>query len=681
MSQSVDRLKELLFESETRALSDVQERLSKSEAERAAAERDRQLFAERLETVFARAGTEQRFQTAVATVLDGALRHAESERHAELSSAMAPLVVRTIRAEIVNSRDEMVEALYPITGRMVKAYVASAISDLAAQINRRVESNAVMLRLRSLVSGKSVAELALADSGWPRVEELYLIRRGTGELLGNWPQSAGSDHEHAMSGVLAAINEFASDAFGEKGTALRHIDIGQSRIYLRASPLYLLAARCSGVAPASAEHMIDDAFLSSIEHVQDATKAQSPPAYRPLLMGLSDRLSSGFDAAAASQRTSQVSPFLVLLSILGLLIAGTAAWIGLDRYLVLRAQAAAEAAISETPDTKGYLIDVDVASFGRRVAVTGLTQDDRVKANILERLHETLPGTTIVDRLTPLPGAHGEIGPAIENAAVVGSLLNATQRLQSAAADLPAISDLAETTAQKTLLRTSTAALTDALQRLQEPAIRRSRDDQYRLSQELRQVASSLATLVAGNRVASDNAPSPAPKSLVEAARRLDLAAEQLATVTAALLQASAARSTVPKPPPSIVRAPDITAFERLAVWVRSHAVFFSDDLAYRDEERVNATLDDLARLMRDTEALVRVVGYTDAKGSSDRNTALSGNRARKVHDALVARGVPAARLVVVGRQDANQITAQIGDTSSNRRVEFELGFDGEGAP
>lgn len=681
MSQSVDRLKELLFETETRALSEVQQRLSKSEAEREAAERDRQLFADRLETVFARAGTEERFQTAVATVLDGALRHAENERHAELSSAMAPLVVRTIRAEIVNSRDEMVEALYPITGRLVKAYVASAISDLAAEINRRVEGNAVMLRLRSLLSGKSVAQLALADSGCPRVEELYIIRRGTGELLGSWPQSADGNQDHAMSGVLAAINEFASDAFGENGTALRQIDLGPSRIYLRASPLYLLAARCSGVAPASTEQMIDDAFLSSIEHVHDAAKAQARPSYPPLLMALSDRLSSGFDAAAASQRTKQVSPFLVLLSVLGLLLAGTAAWVGLDRYLVSRTHATAQAAIAETPDTKGYLIDVDVASFGRRVAVTGLTQDDRVKTNILERLRQTLPSTTIIDRLTPLPGAHGEIGPAIENAAVAGSLLNATQRLQRAAADLPAISDLAETSAQKALLSKSTAALTDALRRLQNPAVHRSRDDQHRLSQELRQVASSLATLVAGTRAATDNADTTAPRSLAEAARRLDLAAEQLATVTAALLQASAARSTVPTPAPPIVRAPDITAFERLAVWVRSHAVFFSDDLTYRDEQRANDTLNELAGLMRETEALVRVVGYTDAKGTTDRNTALSGNRARRVHDVLVSLGVPPSRLVVVGRQDANQISAEVGGASFNRRVEFELGFDGEGAP
>jgi outer membrane protein OmpA-like peptidoglycan-associated protein len=686
MSHPVDRLKELLFDAEAQALSDVQRRLLKSEADHAAHTRERELIADRLETVFSRAGTEERFRASVATVIDGALRRAETERHAELSEAMAPLVVRTIRAEIVNSRDEMVEALYPITGRLVKAYVASAISDLAAQINRKVEHNPVMLRLRSLLTGKSVAELVLADNGAPQVEEVYLIRRGTGQLLGNWPEASGSNANHAMSGVLAAINEFASDVFGDSGPALRQIDMGSSRVYLRASPLYLLAARCSGSAPASAEQTIDDAFLSTIERAHAAAQSPEPPNYRPLLMGLTDQLSSDFAERAASQRTSQMSPFIVLLSLIGAVVAAVVAWNGLDRYFTARAHAITEATIADTPGTKGYLIDIDVASFGRRVSVTGLTQDNRVKVNILERLRQALPGASIVDHLAPLPGAHGEIGPAIENAAVSASLDKATERLQRAGADLPAIIELTENSTHRDLLKGTESALAEAVKRLQDPghALLKSRADQNRMSQDLRRRASELSTIVAGNRPASgasDNPPSP--RNIAEAMRQIELAAEQLATVTTALLQATAARSTVPKPTPapSIVRAPDITAFERLAIWVRSHAVFFSDDLTYRDEPRTTATLDELARLMRETEALVRVIGYTDAKGSNDRNTALSGNRARKVVDALVSRGVPSARLVAVGRQDANQITADIGEASFNRRVEFELGFDGEGAP
>jgi len=53
MSQDVNKLKEILFDSETRALTDLKKRL---------------------EMVFARSGTQDRFRTRVADVLDGALR-------------------------------------------------------------------------------------------------------------------------------------------------------------------------------------------------------------------------------------------------------------------------------------------------------------------------------------------------------------------------------------------------------------------------------------------------------------------------------------------------------------------------------------------------------------------------------------------------------------------------------
>ncbi|MDO9382404.1 MAG: OmpA family protein [Hyphomicrobiaceae bacterium] len=683
MSQSVDRLKELLFDTEARALSDVQRRLSKSESDLLSHRRE---LAERLDEVFARAGTEERFRLSVASVLDRALRHAETERHAELSAAVAPLIVRTIRTEITNSRDELVDALYPITGRMVKAYVASAIADLAAQINRKVEGNPVMLRLRSLMSGRSVSELALADSNTLKVEEIYLIRRGTGELVGRWPLAEEHNRSQAMSGVLAAINEFASDAFGNDGSSLRRIDMGDACVYLRASPLYLLAARCTGAAPASAERLLDDALLSTIERCQTLTAnapvvgMQHPPPYQSQLGRLSDQLSLGFSGISASERRSSASPALVLLGLIALALAGMGAWIVLDRYFVHRAQDIAQAAIAATPGTKGYLVNIDVSSFGRRVALTGLMQDDSVKAALLQRLHHDLPSTEINDRLTPLPGVHGKIGPAIERASVTASLQRAALRLEQATADLPQMAAGAKDPAHRDLLNRAASLATKSARNLRDEAsaLYIKPRDQSKLSDQLRQLAAAIGAIAGGDAPPAAIEPASQSETAPESARRLELAADQLATIVAAAFQADAVRRNLPPPAPQVVRAADITAFERLSVFVRTHAVFFGDDLNYRRDEQAAKTLDDLAALMRETDALVRIVGYTDAKGSADRNTALSENRARKIFDALTTRGVAASRLVAVGRHDANQIASLIGETSPNRRVEFELGFDGE---
>jgi hypothetical protein len=153
MSQNVSRLKELLFDRENATLAELQGRVAKVatseqasreelaqalQASVAAEAASRVELARRVEGLFDRAGSEERFRSSVATVLDGALREAEVARHDQMSRAMAPLVIRTIKTELRNSQDEMVEALYPITGRLVKAYIASAMKDLTDQINRRL---------------------------------------------------------------------------------------------------------------------------------------------------------------------------------------------------------------------------------------------------------------------------------------------------------------------------------------------------------------------------------------------------------------------------------------------------------------------------------------------------------------------------------------------------------------
>jgi hypothetical protein len=55
---------------------------------------------------------------------------------------------------------------------MVKAYVVSAITDLTDEINRRLESNPFMLRVRSLLTRRPVAELAFAEGQRLRVQEI-----------------------------------------------------------------------------------------------------------------------------------------------------------------------------------------------------------------------------------------------------------------------------------------------------------------------------------------------------------------------------------------------------------------------------------------------------------------------------------------------------------------------------
>ncbi|MEQ1577586.1 MAG: hypothetical protein ABL894_08035, partial [Hyphomicrobium sp.] len=420
VDKPVDRLKELLFDREARAIDALARRVEGIEYLTLDEKRMREELSHRIDGVFDRAGTVDRFEMSVADVLDGALRRAEVDRHTELASAMAPLVVRTVKTEIRNSRDDLVEALYPMTGRMVQAYVASAMKDLAKDINRRLEHNPLMLRLRSLASGKSVAEMAIAESQRLVVEELYLIRRGTGELVGRWPEAeaGASGRDHVMSGVLTAINEFSTEALKDDGSALRQIDLGERQLYLRVSPSFLLAAKCSGSAPQPVEAVLDESFLEAMEDLQKLSHddgAASEKQSTGILAGLSQNLESRLDDKTGELATQAagVSPLKMLAWIIGLPLAGWLAWMIYADYRTERAQAIAATTLASFNELNGYPVSLDVSRLGRAVTVSGLAPAVEVKSGLIERLHTALPHSEIVDRITVLPNDLAAIEPRI----------------------------------------------------------------------------------------------------------------------------------------------------------------------------------------------------------------------------------------------------------------------------
>lgn len=589
MSEDVTRLKELLFKDESQALADL---------------------GRRMEDVYTRAGTPDRFTASVAGVLDEALVQAEVERHAELAQAIAPLIVRTIKTEIRNSQDELAEALYPSLGRMVKAYVVSAVRDLMDEINRRLESNRFMLRVRSLLSGRPVAELAFAEGQRLRAEEIYLIRQGSGELIGHWPpEAAVTAHDERVSGILAAINEVATEAFDGDAAALRRIDLGSALVYLRASPQHLLAAKCSGVAPASVEQAIDEQFLLTIERLRSVHNgsAEGPAAQRAmknLLAGFAVSLEGVLAELQAKLlgRRTVMSPAGLLVWSIGLALAAWGTWAGYTAYETARVQGIAAAALAKEGALAGFPVHAAVGARGRTVALTGLVPTPASGQRALELLREALPTATILDRTAALPGG-----------------------LEEARADIAAL---------RSALARSDADVKAGLDRLD--------------------------------------------ASLSRAGAAMKASLEQL---TAALSEADASRrSDIAAVREELARAVALTPLQQLERFIATHAIFFDKDTDYRDAAAVSASLDELARLIKSTEAFVRVVGYTDERGGLERNTPLSQARADKVMGELIARGVAPARLVAVGRNDVADLSPVVGDSSPNRRVEFEIGFSGEGA-
>ena len=721
MSEGVTRLKQLLFDSEEQELQNLSRRLDSLAVTDA---RGRDELRALIEQVFERAGTPERLSVSVSEVLSTALRRAEITEHDQLADSIAPLVVATIKTELRNSQDELVEALYPMTGRLVKSYVASAIKDLAQQMNRRIEQNAVMLRLQSLMSGKSVAELAMASTQVFAVRDLYLIRRGTGELLARWPQSANSDREHAMSGILAALNEFANEALAADQGSLRQIDLGDEGVYLRTSPKLLLAARCSGTAPERIEDIIDDTFLTAIERHKaiDVDHADGDRSRISETLAVVGRDLTSRIETENSDLNRPVS-FGVLKAVAALVLLPLLGWLGyhwfgeLTEYTVRRN---AESAVAGLPSMTGYPVTIDVGPRGRVVTVSGLTPNAETKSALVETLTSRLRQTSIANRLSVIPGPGQkppDLRPDLANirkdlSSLETSLLRemlarasarGADRLHHAGSDLAAAVALARSEDRRSALRaaeTSIQAIVPDLAKLKADLGDETNGARLDGLNErfvsiiaaLRAVAGDVATAGGALTIAiaggnDRTGPLTAAASLPHLADQLTTYAERIAGgASTVLLATSLEPPPLPPPPPpqiiqQIVAPPAPSGRQVLELAARAKAVFFSSGIEYRDSAAASETLQALVPVITNAGILVRVVGYTDDPGGQSINAPLAQQRAETVRADLIARGVPAGLVVAIGRKTPLDISPLTGAASPNRRVEFEIGFDGEAPP
>lgn len=338
----------------------------------------------RVEKLDDRVGDEKKFSISTSDALIDAFRRAEEKRPRDLSNALAPSVVSIIRSEIKNSKDMMVEALYPIMGRLVTSAVAGAFRDLVESLNARIDelasANSWRLRLRAMATGRSMAEVALAEAEAGRLKRALLLERGSGRLLAIWPtpeEGAEGANADLESGMIAAITEFATNVYADKGGELRMLDIGSGKVFLRASPRVIVAGEFGGELSGQRGKRLDEAFLSIVELHEKDDDACTPEAIGGLL---SDALAEG------PAKPKSKTPVLIF----GAALAAFALWFSwepaLHFYREWRIRGAYQEAMASHPALAQYPLHLDIEHKDARIVLRGLAANDAEPQAILETL-------------------------------------------------------------------------------------------------------------------------------------------------------------------------------------------------------------------------------------------------------------------------------------------------------
>ena len=412
----IDRLKGLLFGAEADRLDEI---------------------ARRLDALDGRVGTPQAMQTATAEILVGAFRRAEKERHRDLARALAPLVVASIRSEIANSKDMMVEALYPITGRLVSAAVAQAFRDLVDGLNERIDSllstQSWRLRLKAMATGRTVSEVALAEAQRAELQRILFLERHSGRLVAAWAREAGQDKPEIVSGLIAAITDFAADVLADQGGELRTLDLGGASVALRSSARMIVAAQYRGRARPEQERALDALFTSLLAaHERD-------DSIDPALLADEAR---NFSAVAAEPAKKGGAGGKIVLALLALAIFGWGLWSATQATLHWRKELAvaeaAEALANARPQIAAFPLHFAFDHPARRLSVRGLLPSREAEADLRARIDAAAEPYAVAYQ-TALSASQDELAARDARLSALQSSLAAREarlaELQSALAD------------------------------------------------------------------------------------------------------------------------------------------------------------------------------------------------------------------------------------------------------
>lgn len=194
-----------------------------------------------------------------------------------LIGTITPVIAGAIRTNISESRDEMIDALYPIMGRLVQRSVAEAMRELAhridQQMRRTLDFQSMWRRLQARLRGISDAEMAMRDALPLQVDEIFLIHRETGLLLLHLSrgedvlqESVADDDSDIISGMLTAINDFTQDAMGRnEGESLNEIQYGGRSILLETAHLVYIAVVIDGFESSEFRSQMREVMIA-IEH-------------------------------------------------------------------------------------------------------------------------------------------------------------------------------------------------------------------------------------------------------------------------------------------------------------------------------------------------------------------------------------------------------------------------------
>lgn len=244
---------------------------------------DRKELAQRLEQLDSELNNRDKLEERINPIL----QDQEARIQRDFPVLFGPQITESIKKQIKESQDEVVEVLYPIIGRMIKKYVTSEIQKLSDQIDAQMELafswEGWKARIKAWFSGTSQKDLVLSNLVEPKIEEIHVIEKNSGMLMGSFAKKEGLDRD-MVAGMLTAIKGFVEDAFQGGEQELESIDYQNYKIIIKSFKSFFIAVVCTGKINASFKDRMDNELLNFSQKVLEKAKDSTEETLKPDLI-------------------------------------------------------------------------------------------------------------------------------------------------------------------------------------------------------------------------------------------------------------------------------------------------------------------------------------------------------------------------------------------------------------
>ncbi|MDC0743006.1 OmpA family protein [Polyangium mundeleinium] len=181
------------------------------------------------------------------------------KRGEELASAMQPLLLSSIHETVRKNPELFAEAIFPSIGPAIRKAARAALEALLLRVDDMVQRTMTLTSLRWRIeaarTGRPFVEIVMLHNLAYRVEHVFLVHRESGIVLQHVAaENVTSEDPDQVSAMLAAIDDFARDAFREeKEGGLSRFCVGGLTGIVEHGPRAMLVAIVRGVASKDVE--------------------------------------------------------------------------------------------------------------------------------------------------------------------------------------------------------------------------------------------------------------------------------------------------------------------------------------------------------------------------------------------------------------------------------------------